>query len=141
MILNAILGKSLPLYGMGENRRDWLFVEDHTDALFLALDRGNNGRTYNIGGESEVKNITIAQKICEILDRKRPKNGNYSDSIAFVDDRLGHDKRYAINTTRIKEELCWQPSVRLDEGLEKTVCWYLENEYWWRDILKKHREL
>jgi dTDP-glucose 4,6-dehydratase len=138
VILNALEGKPLPVYGMGENIRDWLFVEDHAEALLLALEKGKNGRSYNIGGENEAKNITVVRKICEILDQLRPTDKSYSDLITFVTDRSGHDQRYAIDPTRIREELDWRPSVTLEEGLEKTVRWYLENELWWRRLQDRH---
>jgi dTDP-glucose 4,6-dehydratase len=138
VILNALEGKSLPVYGVGENIRDWLFVEDHAEALLLALDKGKNGHTYNIGGENEAKNITIVHKICEILDRLRPADQPYKNLITFVTGRPGHDQRYSIDPTKIRVELGWRPSVTLDQGLEKTVRWYLKNEVWWRSIQNRH---
>ncbi len=114
--------------------RDWLFVEDHADALLLVLEKGVLGRSYNIGGENEARNIDIVRKICGILDEKRPKDARYEEQIAFVGDRAGHDLRYAIDPTRIRTELGWRPSVTLDEGLERTVQWYLDNEDWWRAL-------
>ncbi len=132
VILNAYEGKPIPVYGKGENVRDWLFVEDHADALLTVLQKGENGRTYNIGGENEVKNIDLVQKICAIMDRKRPENAPHADLITFVTDRPGHDLRYAIDPTRITEELGWRPSVTVDQGLERTIDWYLDNEAWWR---------
>jgi dTDP-glucose 4,6-dehydratase len=134
VILNALAGRPIPVYGAGENVRDWLFVEDHADALLLVLERGAVGRSYNIGGENEARNIDIVRKICAILDDKLPKAAPYADQIAFVTDRPGHDLRYAIDPTRIRTELGWRPSVTLDEGLERTVQWYLENEPWWRAL-------
>ena len=134
IILNALAGKPLPVYGKGENVRDWLYVEDHADALLLVLEKGRLGRSYNIGGENEAKNIDIVRKICAILDEKRPADRPYADLITFVTDRPGHDLRYAIDPTRIRAELGWRPSVTLDEGLEKTVQWYLDNEPWWRGL-------
>lgn len=134
IILNALAGKPLPIYGTGENVRDWLFVEDHADALLTVIERGQNGRTYNVGGENEAQNIEVVQVICSILDKKRPKSGSYADLITFVTDRPGHDMRYAIDPSRIRNELGWSPSVTLEEGLEKTVQWYLENEDWWRPL-------
>ena len=128
------VGKEIPVYGQGLNVRDWLFVEDHADALLLVLEKGMLGRSYNIGGENEARNIDLVQSICTILDRKRPKDAAYSDQINFVQDRAGHDLRYAIDPTRIRDELGWRPSVTLDEGLERTVDWYLENEDWWRAL-------
>ncbi|OAN68603.1 dTDP-glucose 4,6-dehydratase [Sulfitobacter sp. EhC04] len=134
IILNALAGKPLPVYGQGINVRDWLFVEDHADALLLVLEKGVLGRSYNIGGENEARNIDIVRKICGILDEKRPKATRYEEQIAFVEDRAGHDLRYAIDPTRIRTELGWRPSVTLDEGLERTVQWYLDNEDWWRAL-------
>ena len=134
VILNALAGKDIPVYGKGENVRDWLFVEDHADALLLVLEKGALGRSYNIGGENEARNIDLVRSICAILDEKRPKAGSYADQITFVQDRAGHDLRYAIDPARIRDELGWRPSVTLDEGLEKTVQWYLDNETWWRAL-------
>ena len=134
VILNALAGKPIPVYGQGLNVRDWLYVEDHADALLLVLEQGRVGRSYNIGGENEARNIDLVRMICAILDRKRPKGSSYADQIAFVTDRPGHDARYAIDPSRIREELGWRPSVTLEEGLEKTVDWYLANEGWWRAL-------
>jgi dTDP-glucose 4,6-dehydratase len=134
VILNALAGKPIPVYGEGLNVRDWLYVEDHADALLLVLDKGELGRSYNIGGENEARNIDLVQKICAILDRDRPKSEAYAAQITFVEDRAGHDMRYAIDPSRIRDELGWRPSVTLDEGLERTVRWYLENESWWRAL-------
>ena len=134
VILNALAGKDIPVYGAGENVRDWLYVEDHADALLTVLDRGAVGRSYNIGGENEVRNIDLVRMICAILDTKRPKETAYADQIAFVTDRPGHDLRYAIDPTRMRGELGWRPSVTLEQGLEKTVQWYLDNEDWWRAL-------
>lgn len=134
VILKALAGDPIPVYGAGENVRDWLYVEDHADALLTVLDKGQVGRSYNIGGENEARNIDIVRMICAILDRERPLDRPYSEQITFVQDRPGHDLRYAIDPTRIREELGWRPSVTLEEGLEKTVRWYLENEAWWRAL-------
>ena len=134
VILNALGGKPIPVYGKGENVRDWLYVEDHADALLTVLHRGELGRSYNIGGENEAKNIDIVRMICAILDQKRPAAKPYADQITFVTDRPGHDLRYAIDPTRIATELGWRPSVTLEQGLEKTVQWYLDNEDWWRAL-------
>ena len=133
IILNALSGKPLPIYGNGSNIRDWLYVEDHADALLLALEKGKIGRSYNIGGENERTNLELVQALCKILDRLKPKNtGTYADLITFVQDRPGHDARYAIDPSRIRDELGWRPSVTVEEGLEKTVQWYLDNEDWWK---------
>ncbi|NNK17431.1 MAG: dTDP-glucose 4,6-dehydratase [Sulfitobacter sp.] len=134
VILNALAGKDIPVYGKGLNVRDWLFVEDHADALLLVLAKGALGRSYNIGGENEARNIDLVKTICAILDRLRPKDGSYADQITFVQDRAGHDLRYAIDPSRIRDELGWRPSVTLQEGLERTVAWYLDNEDWWRAL-------
>ena len=138
IILNALAGKPLPIYGDGSNIRDWLYVEDHADALLLVAEKGEVGRSYNIGGENERSNLELVQTICAILDRIQPRSaGSYADLITFVADRPGHDARYAIDPTRIREELGWRPSVTVEEGLEKTVRWYLTNEDWWRPLLDR----
>lgn len=138
IIVNALAGKPLPIYGDGSNIRDWLFVEDHADALLLVLEKGSVGRSYNIGGESECTNLEIAKKLCSILDSLQTSGGNsYSNLITFVDDRPGHDVRYAIDQSRIRNELGWRPSLSLEQGLEKTVQWYLDNEAWWRPLLAR----
>jgi len=142
MILNAIEGKSLPVYGDGRNVRDWLYVEDHCDAIWLILKKGEKGETYNIGGECEKKNIDVVKIICEILEDLYPVKNNphlkklaqninrYSDLITFVADRPGHDRRYAINCNKIKNELGWQQKHSFDEGLRHTIAWYLKNHEW-----------
>ena len=134
VILKALAGEPIPVYGRGENVRDWLYVEDHADALLTVVARGTVGRSYNIGGENEARNIDIVQMICAILDRLRPKPTRYAGQISFVTDRPGHDLRYAIDPTRIRDELGWRPSVTLEQGLERTVQWYLANEAWWRAL-------
>lgn len=134
VILNALANKPIPVYGQGLNVRDWLYVEDHADALLTVLTKGTLGRSYNIGGENEARNIDIVERICAILDTKKPKEVSYTKQITFVADRPGHDLRYAIDPTRMREELNWRPSVTLEEGLEKTVQWYLNNETWWRAL-------
>lgn len=134
VILKALAGETIPVYGKGENIRDWLYVEDHADALLTVVAKGTVGRTYNIGGENEAKNIDLVRMICAILDEKRPGDAPYADQISFVTDRPGHDMRYAIDPARIREELGWRPSVTLEQGLEKTVQWYLDNEAWWRAL-------
>ena len=135
IILNALAGKPLPIYGNGSNVRDWLYVEDHADALLLVLEKGIVGRSYNIGGENERTNLELVQTLCMILDRLRPcAEGSYSDLITFVKDRPGHDARYAIDPSRIRDELGWRPSVTVEQGLEKTVQWYLDNEDWWQPL-------
>ena len=136
VILNALAGKALPIYGDGSNVRDWLYVEDHADALLLVVQKGTLGRSYNIGGENERSNLELVQTLCAILDQKRPRadGKSYADQISFVTDRPGHDARYAIDPSRIREELGWRPSVTVEEGLERTVQWYLDNETWWRAL-------
>ncbi|QMU58484.1 MAG: dTDP-glucose 4,6-dehydratase [Boseongicola sp.] len=138
VILNALAGKDIPVYGDGGNVRDWLFVEDHADALLTVLTKGAVGRSYNIGGEAEARNIDMVELICALLDKTRPKETLYRELITFVDDRPGHDRRYAIDPTRIRDELGWRPSVTLEEGLARTVDWYLQNEDWWRPLLEDH---
>lgn len=139
IILNALAGKTLPIYGDGSNVRDWLFVDDHADALLLVLNEGRIGRKYNIGGENERSNLDLVRSICAILDDKRPRAaGSYGDLIEFVTDRPGHDARYAIDPTRIRRELDWRPSLSLDRGLQKTVDWYLDNPSWWQPLLDRH---
>jgi dTDP-glucose 4,6-dehydratase len=139
VILNALAGKPLPIYGNGANVRDWLYVEDHADALLLVVQKGAVGRSYNIGGENERSNLDLVKTLCAILDQKRPKaSGSYADQISFVADRPGHDARYAIDPSRIREELGWRPSVTVEEGLEKTVQWYLDNEAWWKPLQERH---
>jgi dTDP-glucose 4,6-dehydratase len=139
VILNALAGRALPIYGDGSNVRDWLYVEDHADALLLVATKGALGRSYNIGGENERTNLQLVQTICAILDRLCPRSaGTYADLISFVTDRPGHDARYAIDPTRIRTELGWRPSVTVEGGLERTVRWYLDNAAWWRLLLDRH---
>lgn len=135
VILRALAGEPIPVYGDGSNVRDWLFVEDHADALLTVLTKGVLGRSYNIGGENERSNIDLVRTLCTILDERRPKaEGSYADQITFVTDRPGHDARYAIDPSRMAGELGWRPSLTLDEGLARTVDWYLANEPWWRAL-------
>jgi len=134
VILRALAGELIPVYGAGLNVRDWLYVEDHADALLTVLAKGELNRSYNIGGENEARNIDLVNMICAILDAKRPKDTKYADQITYVTDRPGHDLRYAIDPTRIATELGWRPSVTLEQGLELTVQWYLDNEDWWRAL-------
>ena len=134
VILNALAGKPIPVYGAGENIRDWLYVEDHADALLLVAQKGALGRSYNIGGENERRNIDLVRSICAILDQKRPKSAPYADQITYVTDRPGHDARYAIDPSRMRNELGWRPSVTVEQGLELTVQWYLDNAAWWQPL-------
>jgi dTDP-glucose 4,6-dehydratase len=138
MILNALEGRPLPVYGTGEQIRDWLYVEDHVQALYLVLNKGRVGETYNIGGNNERKNIDVVLEICNLLEElipKKPKNLNaYSDLVTYVQDRPGHDRRYAIDTSKIKEELNWKPKESFETGLRKTVEWYLNNRSWCEEV-------
>ncbi len=135
MILNARDRKSLPVYGDGKNVRDWLYVEDHCDAIAAVLQRGRVGETYNIGGWNEKPNIEIVQLICDLLDEMMPDAGkSRRELIAFVKDRPGHDRRYAIDARKIERELGWRPKATFEAGIRKTVRWYLENDAWVRDV-------
>ena len=137
VILNALAGRPIPIYGAGDNIRDWLYVEDHADALLTVVQNGALGRGYNIGGENEATNLDLVRMICSILDTKKAASTPYADLITFVTDRPGHDARYAIDPQRISTELGWRPSVTLEQGLEKTVQWYLDNENWWAPLQKR----
>jgi dTDP-glucose 4,6-dehydratase len=131
MIATALAGKPLPVYGDGKNVRDWLYVLDHCDGIRVALERGRSGETYNIGGASERMNIDLVRTICALLDEMAPrKGGSYAELISFVTDRPGHDRRYAIDATKIARELGWKPRESFESGLKKTVRWYLENREW-----------
>jgi len=134
IIINALHGQPIPVYGKGENVRDWLYVEDHVEALLAVVERGAVGRSYNVGGNNERRNIDLVRTICAILDELRPGDDPYDKLITFVTDRPGHDMRYAIDASRIEAELGWKPSVSVEEGLRKTVKWYLANEEWWRPL-------
>jgi len=136
MIFSALEGKALPIYGDGGNIRDWLYVEDHCKAIRQVLRKGKPGETYNIGGHNEKTNLEVVKTICTILDDIRPKSsGTYAGQISFVEDRPGHDKRYAIDTGKIKRELGWVPEETFDGGIRKTVDWYLQNSAWVENIL------
>jgi dTDP-glucose 4,6-dehydratase len=134
MILNALEGRPLPLYGDGLNVRDWLYVDDHARALVAILDRGRPGETYNVGGRAERTNKAVVETICDLLDRLKPAGEPYRRLITPVADRPGHDRRYAIDSTKIETQLGWKPQVRFEEGIEATVRWYLDNEAWWRPL-------
>jgi dTDP-glucose 4,6-dehydratase len=136
LVLNALSEKALPIYGKGENVRDWLYVEDHVRALYLILTKGTVGQSYAVGGNAEIKNIEIARQVCKILDEIIPRenNGTYEDLINFVTDRPGHDLRYAIDYSKINKELGWAPQESFQSGLKKTVRWYLENIEWCKNI-------
>lgn len=136
IILNALEGKSLPVYGQGANIRDWLYVDDHARALLKVLEQGTPGESYNVGGHNERTNLQVVRTVCGILDELRPRaqGGHYEDLITFVADRPGHDLRYAIDPTKLTTELGWQPQENFDTGIRKTVQWYLDNEWWWGPI-------
>jgi dTDP-glucose 4,6-dehydratase len=136
VILNAKAGKPLPIYGKGDNVRDWLFVDDHARALRLVLEKGEPGETYNIGGHNERTNLEVVLEICRLLDEMRPDSPHapHADLITYVADRPGHDKRYAIDASKIERELGWTPLETFETGLRRTVAWYLENEDWCRDV-------
>ena len=142
MILNALQGHLLPVYGDGKQVRDWLYAGDHAEALITVLEKGQLGETYNIGGQAEMSNIDVVTMICDILEDMKPREGgSYHDLITYVTDRPGHDRRYAIDITKIRNELGWKPKHDFAEGLRKTVQWYLDNEDWWQIILNKQYEL
>ncbi|MDG1751647.1 MAG: GDP-mannose 4,6-dehydratase, partial [Thalassotalea sp.] len=143
IILNALDGKPLPIYGDGSQIRDWLYVEDHARALYKVVTEGRIGETYNIGGHNEKKNIDVVKTICAILDELAPcqtqqkpgsKINNYAELITYVNDRPGHDLRYAIDASKISEELNWRPKETFESGIEKTVKWYLENMDWCQKV-------
>ena len=136
MILNALDLKKLPVYGKGDNVRDWLFVEDHAEALLTVFEKGRIGETYNIGGNNEKQNIEVVHTICALLDqmRKRADGKSYRDLISYVPDRPGHDKRYAIDASKVMRELKWQPKETFETGIKKTVAWYLENSGWCKRV-------
>lgn len=134
IILNGLAGKQIPVYGHGKNVRDWLFVEDHATALLTVLKRGHLHETYNIGGSAEARNIDIVRHVCALLDERRPENAPHDRLIAFTADRPGHDFRYAIDASKIRRDLEWAPTVTLEEGLARTVDWFLANEEWWRPL-------
>jgi dTDP-glucose 4,6-dehydratase len=138
-ILNALAGKPLPIYGDGSQVRDWLYVEDHARALYCVVTHGVIGETYNIGGHNERKNIEVVHTICNILDELKPEKPSdvrcYRDLVTFVNDRPGHDVRYAIDASKIQRELGWEPDESFESGMRKTVEWYLSNETWWKKVL------
>ncbi|MDB2371829.1 dTDP-glucose 4,6-dehydratase [Alphaproteobacteria bacterium] len=141
VIHNCLNGKPIPVYGDGQQIRDWLYVEDHCEALMKVINHGKVGQRYNIGGNQEVKNIDLIKMICQLLNELHPsKEGPYEDLISFVKDRPGHDQRYAIDNTKIKNELDWSPSISLATGLKKTIQWYLANDIWLRQVQQKEFE-
>ena len=137
-ILNALAGERLPVYGKGENVRDWLYVDDHARALDIIVERGRLGETYNVGGGNERRNIDVVRRICEVLDRLRPANRPREELIDFVTDRPGHDARYAIDANKLENELGWRAQETFDTGIEKTVQWYLDNEWWWQPLRQRY---
>jgi dTDP-glucose 4,6-dehydratase len=140
VILSALAGRPIPVYGLGANVRDWLHVEDHAAALLAVLTRGRLGESYNIGGNAEASNLDVVRRICALMDTMQPEGAPHDRLISFVPDRPGHDFRYAIDASKIRRELGWSPSVTLDEGLRRTVAWYLDNRDWWQAILDRgHR--
>ena len=134
VILNALEGKDLPIYGKGDQIRDWLYVEDHARALYKVVTEGKVGETYNIGGHNEKQNLEVVQAICDILDALVPKATKYSEQITYVTDRPGHDRRYAIDSSKMQKELGWTPEETFETGLRKTVQWYLDNEQWCKNV-------
>ena len=134
VILNALEGKDLPIYGKGDQIRDWLFVEDHARALYKVVTEGKVGETYNIGGHNEKKNLEVVNTICEILDTLVPKDTKYAELITYVQDRPGHDRRYAIDSSKMQRELDWTPEETFETGLRKTVQWYLDNSTWCQNV-------
>ncbi len=137
-ILNALQGRELPVYGKGDNIRDWLYVEDHARALDLIIERGRPGETYNVGGRNERRNIDVVHRICDVLDELVPANAPRRDLIRFVTDRPGHDQRYAIDATRLETELGWRAQEDFDSGVVKTIEWYLANAWWWQPLRDKY---
>lgn len=137
-ILNALTGQQLPVYGKGENIRDWLYVEDHARALDAIIERGRIGETYNVGGRNERRNIDVVRRICDVLDQRVPVTGSRRELIRFVADRPGHDARYAIDATKLEEELGWRALETFDTGIEKTVDWYLQNAWWWEPLRQSY---
>jgi len=137
-ILNAHAGERLPVYGKGENVRDWLYVEDHARALDIIAERGRPGETYNVGGRNERKNIDVVRRICAVLDEIAPSERPREELIEFVTDRPGHDARYAIDATKLESELGWRAQENFDSGIEKTVRWYLANQWWWQPLRERY---
>jgi dTDP-glucose 4,6-dehydratase len=137
-ILNALSGERIPVYAKGENVRDWLYVEDHVRALDIIAEHGRVGETYNVGGRNERRNIDVVRRICAVLDRLAPANRPREELIEFVTDRPGHDARYAIDASKLERELGWRAGENFDSGIEKTVQWYLENEWWWRPLRDRY---
>lgn len=141
VILNALAGKQLPIYGKGDNVRDWLYVEDHARAIETVIKQGQPGETYNVGGCNEKTNLEVVHTLCDILDELVPLETSYKGLITYVKDRPGHDKRYAIDAEKIANQLNWKPQESFDTGIRKTVAWYLNNKAWWQDILNGKYQL
>ncbi|GLQ20965.1 dTDP-glucose 4,6-dehydratase [Algimonas porphyrae] len=138
VILKALHGDTIPVYGKGENVRDWLYVDDHADALLRVLDKGAPGETYNIGGNNERTNLALVETICDLMGQHLPPGGkDFRRLIRFVTDRPGHDHRYAIDAAKIEDALGWSPSMSADEGFDRTVRWYLDNDWWWRPLIRE----
>jgi dTDP-glucose 4,6-dehydratase len=137
VIIAALEARPIPVYGKGENIRDWLYVEDHAAALLKVLENGELGETYNIGGHNEIKNIDLVRMICRLMDEFRPKEISHESLIKFVTDRPGHDMRYAIDATKIQRKLGWTPSVTVEQGMRRTVEWYLDNPAWWEKLRER----
>jgi dTDP-glucose 4,6-dehydratase len=135
VILNALQGKPLPIYGKGDQIRDWLYVEDHARALYAVITQGEIGETYNIGGYNEKQNIEVVNTICDILNEIKPKETPYNHQITYVADRPGHDRRYAIDASKISEKLCWKPEETFESGIRKTIAWYLSNQEWVQNVM------
>jgi dTDP-glucose 4,6-dehydratase len=138
--LNALKGKSLPIYGDGQQIRDWLYVKDHCRAIRLILEKGRLGETYNVGGWNEKTNLEVVETLCRILDELKPKTdgSSYTNQITFVEDRPGHDRRYAINATKLTHDLQWTPQETFETGIRKTIEWYLDNQAWVSNIACNH---
>jgi dTDP-glucose 4,6-dehydratase len=135
VVLNAMDEKPLPIYGKGDNIRDWLYVEDHAKALVTVVEKGQLGETYNVGGRNERTNLEVVETICAILDELKPRaTGSYKDLITFVTDRPGHDARYAIDATKLETELGWKAQENFDTGIRRTIQWYLDNDWWWKPL-------
>jgi dTDP-glucose 4,6-dehydratase len=137
VVLAALEGRKIPVYGKGENVRDWLYVDDHADALLMILEKGRLGETYNVGGNNERRNIDLVRTICALMDELQPATKPHDQLVEFVSDRPGHDLRYAIDASKIERELGWAPATGVEEGLRDTVKWYLDNRWWWQAIRKR----
>jgi len=137
VLINALHGEDLPVYGDGTNIRDWLYVDDHARALYLIMTQGQLGEKYNVGGRNERTNLQVVHRICNLVDTMSPSEHPRRDQITYVTDRPGHDHRYAIDATRLETELGWMAQENFESGMEKTIRWYLDNEAWWRPLHDK----